>query len=94
MCVVGLVGRMALHSCDACCLHWHSRLDKSATDVVGLQLDLVRVVLRGVLIDLTVGISVGFLGIDACGCMDHVIHLLSLVWGMGMRAGAFTLGTR
>jgi hypothetical protein len=91
--VVGLVGRTALHSCDACCLHWHLHLDNSATDVVGLQLDLVIIVLQGALIGLTVGVSVGTLRIGACRCMEHVIHLLSLVWGMGMLASAFTFGT-
>jgi hypothetical protein len=91
--VVGLVGRMALRSCDAHCLHWRLQLDDSATDVVGLWLDLVMVALRGVLISLTVGISVGTLGIGACSCMDPLICLLLLVWGMGMLAGAFTLRT-
>ncbi len=62
--------------------------------MVGLGLDLVMVALQGVLIGLAVGISVGALGIGACGCMDCVICLLSSVWGMGMLAGAFTLGTR
>ncbi len=47
----------------------------------------------GGLISVTVGILVGTLGIDACGCMDQVIHLLSSEGGMGMLAGAFTLGT-
>jgi hypothetical protein len=92
--VVGLVGGLALRSCDAHCLFWRSRLDDSAINVVGLRLDLVVVATRGALIVLTVGITVGILGIGACGCMDHVIHLLSSVWGMGMLAGAFTLGTR
>ncbi len=59
----------------------------------GLRLDLVMVALRGALIGLIVGILVGTLGIGACGCMDHLIHLLLLVWSMGMLAGAFTLGT-
>jgi hypothetical protein len=69
------------------------RLDDSANNVVGLQLDLVMVATRGALIGLAVGIMMGTLGISACGCMDCVIHLLSLVGGMGMLAGAFTLGT-
>ncbi len=90
--VVGLVGGTALCSCDACCLHWRSRLDNSATDVVGLRLDSL-VASRGALNGLDVGISVGTLGIGACGCMDCVICLLSSVWGMGMLAGAVTLGT-
>jgi hypothetical protein len=91
--VVGLVGGTTLRSCDACHLQWRSRLDNSAINVVGLQLDLVMVATRGVLISLTVGITVGTLGIGACVCMDCVIHLLSLVGGMGMLACAFTLGT-
>ncbi len=91
--VVGLVGGTALHSCDARCLRWRLRLDDSAINVVGLQLDLVMVAMWGALIGLTVGIMVGTLRIGACGCMDCVICLLSLVGGMGMLAGAFTLGT-
>ncbi len=91
--VVGLVGETALCSRDAHRLHWHSHLDDSATNVVSLLLDLVMVAMQGVLIDLT-GISVGTLGTGACGCMEHVICLLSSVWGMGMLAGACTLRTR
>ncbi len=92
--VVGLVGRMAWRICDACRLHWRLHLDDSTTNVVGLRLDSVMVALRGVLIGFPVGISVSTLGIGACGCMDCVICLLSSVWGMGMLAGAITLGTR
>jgi hypothetical protein len=91
--VVGLVGVMALRSCDACCLRWHLRLDDSAANVVGLLLDLVMVAMWGALIGLTVGISVGTLGIGACGCMERMICLLSSIWGMGMLTGACTLGT-
>jgi hypothetical protein len=91
--VVGLVGVTALRSCDACCLHWQSRLDDSAANVVGLLLDSVMVAMWGTLMGLTVGIYVGILGIGACSCMEHVIRLLSLVWGMGMLVGACTLGT-
>jgi hypothetical protein len=90
--VVGLVGVMAFCSCNACCLCWCSRLDNSAANVAGLLLDLVMVAQQGRLIGLTVGISVGTLGIGACGCME-LIHLLSLVWGMGMLTGACTHGT-
>jgi hypothetical protein len=93
MCVVGLVRGMVLRSCDACRFHWRSRLDDSAIIVVGLRLDSVVVAMGGVLIGFTVGIMVGTLGIGACSCMDHVICLLSSVGGMGMLAGAFTLGT-
>jgi hypothetical protein len=92
--VVRLVGGTALRSCDACCLHWRSCVDDSATNVVSLRLTLVMVALWGALIGLTLGISVGTLGIGAYGCMDRVICLLSSAWGMGMIAGAFTLGTR
>jgi hypothetical protein len=91
--LVGLVGGMALCSRDACCLHWHSHLDNSAINVVGLRQDSVMVAMQGVLIGLNVGIMVGTLRIGACGCMDCVISLLSLVGGMGMLAGAFTLLT-
>ncbi len=91
--LVGLVGGMALHGHDAHPLHWRLHLDDSAINVVGLRLDLVMVATRGALIGVTVGITVGTLRIGACGCMDCVIRLLSLVGGMGMLAGAFTLGT-
>ncbi len=79
MCVVGLVGGTALRSRDACCLCWCLHLDDSATDVVGLWLGLVMVASRGALIGLNIGISVGTLRIGACGCIDCVICLLSLV---------------
>ena len=91
--VVRLVGVMALHSHDDCCLCWCSRLDNSAANVVGLLLDLVMVATQGTSIDLTVGISVGTLGISARGCMECVICLLSLGWGKGMLDGACILGT-
>jgi hypothetical protein len=92
--VVKLVGvTAALYSRDAHCLHWHLHLDYSAANVVGLLLDLVMVAMQGTQIGLNVKISVGTLRIGACGCMEHVICLLSLVWGMGMLAGACTIGT-
>ncbi len=91
--VVGLVGGMALRSCDACCLHWRLHLDDSAINVVGLRPDLVVVATRVALIGLTAGIMVDTLEIGACGCMDCMIHLLSLVGGMGMLADAFNLRT-
>ncbi len=81
--VVGLVDGTAVRSCDVHCLRWRSRLADSAINGVGLQLYLVMVALLGALIGLPVGISVGTLRIGACGCMDRVIHLLSLVWGIG-----------
>jgi hypothetical protein len=91
--VVGLGRVTALRSCDAHRLCWCLHLDDSAVNVVGLLLDSVMVAMQGTLIGLTVGISVGTLGIGACGCMGRVICLLSSIWGMGMLAGACTLGT-
>jgi hypothetical protein len=88
-----VVGLAALRSLDACCLCWHLCLDNSAVNVVGLLLDLVMVATRGALIGLTEGISLGTLRIGACGCIEHVICLLLMVWDMGMLAGACTLGT-
>ncbi len=93
MSVVGLVGRTVLRGLDAHPLRWRLHLDNSAINVVGLRLDLVMVAMQGALIGVTVGIMVGTLRIGACGCMDCMIHLLSSVGGMGMLAGAFTLGT-
>ncbi len=77
--VVGLVGVTALHSRVACCLCWRSRLDDSAANVVGLLLGSMLVVTRGSPMGLPVGISVGTLGNGACGCMERMICLLSLV---------------
>jgi hypothetical protein len=91
--VVGLVAGTAVCSRDACCLRWRWLLDDSAIDGASLRLDLVMVASWGELIGMPVGISVGTLRIGACGCMDCVICLLSSVWGMGMLAGAITLGT-
>ena len=92
--VVGLIVVMALRSCEARCLRWHSHLDDSAANVEGLLLDLVMVAMQGALIGLTVGKSLGTLGIGACICMERVLCLLSLVWGMGVFAGVCTLSTR
>jgi hypothetical protein len=58
MCVVGLVGVLALRSHVAHRLQWHLHLDNSAANVVGLRLGLMVVATRGGLMDLTVGISV------------------------------------
>ncbi len=80
--VVGLVGVTALHSCVACCLQWRLRLDNLASNVVGLFLGSMVVAMRGTLMGLNLGISVGTLGIGARGCMECVICLLSLVWDM------------
>jgi hypothetical protein len=91
--VVGLVGVMALRSRDARCLCWRSHLYDSAANVVGLLVDSVMVATWGALVGLTLGISVETLEIGACSCMECVICLLSLVWGMRMLAGACTLVT-
>ncbi len=93
MCVVGLVGVTALRSHVAWRLRWHSYLDNSAAKVVGLPLGLIVVAARGALMDLNVRISLGTLRIGACRCMECVICLLSLVWGMWLLGGACTLGT-
>ncbi len=93
ICVVGLVGVMALGSRVACHLQWHLHLDDLAGNVVGLLLGLMVVVTRGKLMDFTVGLLMGTFGIGYCRCMECVICLLSLVWGMGMLVGACTLGT-
>jgi hypothetical protein len=45
--VVGLVGRTALRGHNAHCLHWCSRLDDSAINVVSLRLGLVMVATGG-----------------------------------------------
>jgi hypothetical protein len=84
---------VTLRSREARCLCWRLRLDDSAANVEGLLLDPVMVATRGTLIGLTVGSSVGTLRIGACVCMEHVICLLSSVWGMGVLAGVCTLGT-
>jgi hypothetical protein len=91
--VVGLIVVPALRSRDAHCLR-HLHLEDSAANVEGLLLDPVMVATRGALIGLTVGMSLGTLGIGACICMERVICLLSLIWGMGMLAGVCTLQIR
>jgi hypothetical protein len=63
--VVGLVGRTALCSRDACHLRWHLCLDNSTTNVVGLRLDLVMIASQSALIGFPIGISVGTLRIGA-----------------------------
>jgi hypothetical protein len=45
------------------------------------------------MVGLLVGSLVGTLGTGGCGCMEHVILLVSLIWVVGMLGGAFTLGT-
>jgi hypothetical protein len=80
--LVGLDGVTALRSCMAHRLRWCSCLNNSVANGVGLLLGLMAVVMRSTLMGLTVGISVGTLRIGACRCMEHVIYLLSLVWGV------------
>ncbi len=80
--VVGLVGVMALCSRVACRLRWRLHLDDLAANVVGWLLGSMVVVTRSMLMGLPVGISVGTLKIGACGCMERMICLLSLVGGM------------
>jgi hypothetical protein len=82
MCVVGLVGIMALRSCVARRVQWRLHLDDLAANVVGLLLGSMVVAMRGTLMGSAVEISVGTFKIGACGCMECVICLLSLVWGM------------
>jgi hypothetical protein len=91
--VVWLIVVTALRSCEAHHLCWHSRLDDYAANVEGLLLDPVMVAAQGALVGLTVGMSLDTLGIGACICMERVICLLSLVWGMGVLAGVCTFGT-
>jgi hypothetical protein len=91
--VVGLIVVTALRSCEAHRLCWRSHLDDSAANVGGLLLDPVMVATWGALIGLTVEMSLGTLRIGACICMEHMICLLSLIWGMGVLAGVCTLGT-
>ena len=90
--VVGLIVVTALRSRETHCLRWHLHLDNSTANVEGLLLDLVMVAMQGALIGLTVGMSLGTLGIGACICMERVNCLLSLIWGMGVLAGVCTLG--
>jgi hypothetical protein len=79
MSVVGLIVVTALRSCEARCLRWHLHLDNSAANVEGLLLYPVMVATRGAQIGLTIGRSVGTLGIGACVCMERMICLLSSV---------------
>ncbi len=48
----------------------------------------------GALVGLLIGSLVGTLETGGCGCMEHVILLLSLLWFVGMLGGACVLGTR
>jgi hypothetical protein len=91
--VVRLIVVTALRSHEAHCLRWCLHLDDSAANVEGLLLDPVTVAMRGALIGLTLGMSVGTLGLGACICMERVVCLLSLLWGMGVLAGVYALGT-
>jgi hypothetical protein len=98
---VGLVGVAALQSCAAHHLQRRLCLDKLVGKVVGLMssmrsgfpVGLLVVATRGALMGLSVGLLVGTLGTSDCGCMEPVIHLLSLIWVLGTLGGACTLGT-
>ncbi len=98
---VGLVGVTALQCCVDCRLWMHSCLDELAGKVLGLMpgaratlsLGLLVVATRGALIGLLVGLLAGTLGTGDYGCMECVICLLLLLWGLGMLGGACTLGT-
>jgi hypothetical protein len=76
-------------------------LDELAGKVVGLipgmqaslLVGLMVVATRGALMGLPVGLLVGTPRTGDCDCMERVICLLSLVWGLGMLDGACTLGT-
>jgi hypothetical protein len=99
---VRLVVVVALHSCVARRLRRRSRLDELAGKVVGLMpgaqvgfpVGFLVVATRGVLMGLPVGLLVGTLGTGDCCCMERVICLLSLIWGLGTLGGACTLGAR
>ncbi len=101
ICGVGLVGVKALQSCAACRLQRHLHMDKSAGKVVGLMpgawaglpVGSLVVAMRGGLMGLPLGLLLGTLGTGDCGCMERVIHLLSLIRGLGTLGGACTLGT-
>jgi hypothetical protein len=67
--VIGLIVVMALRRREAHHLCWHFCLDNSAANVESLLLDPVMVATWGALIDLTVGMSLGTLGIGVCICM-------------------------
>jgi hypothetical protein len=98
---VWLVGVAALQSRAACCLRWRSRLDELADKVVGLMpgaqaglpVGLMVVAMRGTLGGLPVGFLVFILGTGDCGGMERMIHLSSLISGLGTLGGACTLRT-
>ncbi len=101
MCRVGLVGVAELQSCEAHRLQWCLHLDELSGKVVGLMpgtqasllVGSMVVATRGALMGLPVGLSVGTLRTGDCSCMEHVICLLSSIWGLGMLGGAYTLRT-
>jgi hypothetical protein len=99
---VVLGGVVPLRSCAACCFRRRSRLDESAGKLVGLMLgtwvgllvgSLVGF-MGGALVGLLVGSLMGTLGIGGCGCMEHMILLLSSIWVVGMLGGVCTIRTR
>ncbi len=57
----------------------------------GFPVGSMLVSTRGMLMGLPVGLLDGTLGTDDCGCMEHVICLLSSIWGLGMLGGACIL---
>jgi hypothetical protein len=59
----------------------------------GLVVGLLVVLLTGALVGLPTGLLVGTLVTGDCACMERVIHLLSLIRGLGTFGGACTLRT-
>jgi hypothetical protein len=73
-----LIGVAAFRSHMACRFLRHSRLVESV----------------GMLVGLLVGAPLlGTLGTGVCMSMEHVILLLTLIWGVGTLGGGCTLGT-
>jgi hypothetical protein len=60
---------------------------------MGLLLGSLVGLIGGALVGLLIGSLVGTLESGGCGCMEHMILLLSLLWFVGMLRGACTLGT-
>ncbi len=74
-----LIGVAAFCSRTACCFLRRSHL----------------VELVGMLVGLLVGAPLlGTFGTGVCMSMEHVILLLTLIWGVGTLGGGCTLGTR
>ncbi len=98
---VVLVGVVALQRCATRRLQRCSRLDKLVDKLVGLMVgaqvgllvgSLVGL-MGGALVDLLKGSLVGTPRTGVCGCIEHVILLLSSLWFVGMLSGACTLRT-